>query len=255
MPHTLDCPTAERSGPAPYRLLVVNGNTTASLTDSLAGQARAFFGTAVQLRAVTAPFGPPYVASRADAAMSAHAVLAAVESEAAQAETPFDACVLACFGEPGIGAVRERLNAPVVGMAEASIMTAMQRGDRYAIVTVGQRWPGMLREQVRQWGVEARCAGIHALPGNALDYASRSTESAAVVANALDSAVEQGADVVIVAGAALAGYLPSLPRAPRVPVIDSYRAALAQALALASLERANYFAYTRSRSPSESPGQ
>ncbi|MNW02345.1 hypothetical protein D3C71_1981140 [compost metagenome] len=61
--------------------------------------------------------------------------------------------------------------------------------------------------------------------------------------------------MVIVAGAALAGYLPHLPRLPRVPIIDSYRAALAQALALASLERSNYFAYTRSRSPSDKPGQ
>ncbi|MEN4918717.1 aspartate/glutamate racemase family protein [Achromobacter spanius] len=255
MPAPSDSLAADRQGAAPYRLLVVNGNTTAALTDSLAGQARAFLGAAVQLRSVTAPFGPPYIASRADAAISAHAVLAAVEREAAQAEQPFEACVLACFGEPGIGAVRERLNAPVVGMAEASIMTAMQRGDRYAIVTVGQRWPAMLREQIRQLGVESRCAGIHALPGNALDYATRSSDSAAAVAAALDKAAEQGADVVIVAGAALAGYLPSLPRAPRVPVIDSFRAALAQALALASLERANHFAYTRSRSPSDSPGQ
>jgi len=165
-------------------------------------------------------------------------VLETVEREAARAEAPFDACLLACFGEPGIGAVRECLTVPVVGMAEASIMAAMQRGDRYAIVTVGQRWPGMLREQIRQLGLESRCAAIIALPGNALDYVSRSPESAAEVSRALDAAVAQGADVVIVAGAALAGYLPALPRRPAVPIIDSYRAALAQVLALASLDRA-----------------
>jgi len=223
---------------APYRLLVVNGNTTAELTGSLAAQARAFFGDAARIHAVTAGFGPAYIASRAEATISAHAVLELVEREAAQPGAPFDACLLACFGEPGIGAVRERLGMPVVGMAEASIMSAMQRGDRYAIVTVGRRWPGMLREQIRQLGVQTRCAGIHALPGNALDYVSRSPESALQVSLALDAAVEQGADVVIVAGAALAGYLPSLPRLPDVPIIDSYRAALAQVLALASLERA-----------------
>ncbi|WP_129530100.1 aspartate/glutamate racemase family protein [Achromobacter agilis] len=223
---------------SPCRLLVVNGNTTSELTASLAGQARTFLGDAAHIHAVTAEFGPAYIASRAEAAIAAHAVLDIVERETAQASVPFDACLLACFGEPGIGAVRERLGVPVVGMAEASIMSAMQRGDRYAIVTVGRRWPGMLREQIRQLGVESRCAGILALPGNALDYVSRSPESALQVSLALDAAVEQGADVVIVAGAALAGYLPSLPRLPDVPIIDSYRAALAQVLALASLERA-----------------
>ncbi|MGY6271093.1 aspartate/glutamate racemase family protein [Achromobacter denitrificans] len=230
---------------APYRLLVVNGNTTAELTASLASQARAFLGDAARIHAVTAGYGPAYIASRAEAAISAHAVLDAVEREAGQAGVPFDACLLACFGEPGIDAVRERLGAPVVGMAEASIMSAMQRGDRYAIVTVGQRWPGMLREQVRQLGVESRCAGILALPGHALDYVSRSPESARQVSLALEAAAAQGADVVIVAGAALAGYLPSLPRLPDIPIIDSYRAALAQALALASLERAQRLGLAR----------
>jgi len=234
----LDPPAIDRPAFQPYRLLVVNGNTTSDLTASLAGQARAFFDGAAHVHAVTAVFGPAYIASRVEAAVAAHAVLETVEREVAQAEAPFDACLLACFGEPGIGAVRETLNVPVVGMAEASIMAAMQRGDRYAIVTVGQRWPGMLREQIRQLGLDARCAGIIALPGNALDYVSRTPESAAEVSRALDAAVAQGADVVIVAGAALAGYLPVLPRKPAVPIIDSYRAALAQVLALASLDRA-----------------
>lgn len=222
----------------PYRLLVINGNTTSDLTGSLAEQARVFFHGAAQVHAVTAAFGPAYIASRGEAAVAAHAVLETAEREVSRAEIPFDACLLACFGEPGIGAVRECLSVPVVGMAEASIMAAMQRGDRYAIVTVGQRWPGMLREQIRQLGLESRCAAIIALPGNALDYVSRSPESVAEVSRALDAAVAQGADVVIVAGAALAGYLSVLPRRPAVPIIDSYRAALAQVLALASLDRA-----------------
>lgn len=238
MPTPHDALTLDRPAFTPYRLLVVNGNTTSDLTGSLAEQARVFFDGAAQVHAVTAVFGPAYIASRVEAAVAAHAVLETVEREVARADAPFDACLLACFGEPGIGAVRECLPVPVVGMAEASIMAAMQRGDRYAIVTVGQRWPGMLREQIRQLGLDSRCAAIIALPGNALDYVSRSPDSAAEVSRALDAAVAQGADVVIVAGAALAGYLPVLPRRPTVPIIDSYRAALAQVLALASLDRA-----------------
>ena len=196
----------DRLAVTPSRLLVINGNTTADLTASLAGQARAFFGDAARVHAVTVPFGPAYIASRAQAAVSAHAVCETAEREAA--------------------------------LAEAAILTALQRGDRYAIVTVGRLWPGMLREQIRQLGLESRCAGLLALPGNALDYVTRSPATIAAVGQALDDAVALGADVVIVAGAALAGFLPSLPRLPAVPVIDSYRAALSQVQALATLERA-----------------
>ncbi len=53
---------------SPYRLLVVNGNTTSELTSSLASQAEAFYGGSVHIHAVTAGFGPAYIASRAEAA-------------------------------------------------------------------------------------------------------------------------------------------------------------------------------------------
>ena len=73
-------------------------------------------------------------------------------------------------------------------------------------------------------------------------YVTRSPDTIAAVSQALDDAAALGADVVIVAGAALAGFLPSLPRLPAVPVIDSYRAALAQVMALATLDRAQRLA-------------
>jgi len=230
-------PAALASASDPYRLLLVNGNTTAALTGTLQAQADAFYGPAARVHAVTAEFGPAYIASRAEFAVAAHAVLQTVTTQVERAAEPYEACVLACFGEPGMGAVRERHGLPVVGMAESAILTALQLGERYAIVTVGARWPGMLREYVRQMGLQERCAGIHALPGQALDYVGYSAQSMANVDAALRAAMAQGADVVIAAGAALAGYVGRLPAALPVPVIDSYRAALAQALALAALGR------------------
>ena len=222
---------------APLRLLIVNGNTSAALTQQLHAQAQDFFAGAARLHAVSACNGPAYIASRAEAVTAAQAIMRTVELEIERnANQPFDACVLACFGEPGINAVRERWGLPVVGMAEASILTALQRGDRYSIVTVGPRWPGMLREQIRQLGLQTRCAGIEVLPGNALDYVLPSSAGLAALGQAIARAVENGADVVIAAGAALAGYAARLPAPPPVPIIDSYRAALAQALALSTLE-------------------
>ncbi len=225
----------------PMRFLIVNGNTTVALTEKLHAQANAFFSGTASIHTVSAKFGPAYIASRAEAVIAAHAIVQTVEQEIESArDQSFDACVLACFGEPGIGAVRERWGFPVVGMAEASILTALQLGDRYSIVTVGQRWPGMLREQIRQWGLQTRCASIEVLPGNALDYVAHSDASVRAVSQAIHAAADQGADVVIAAGAALAGYISHIPGLPPVQIIDSYRAALAQALALSSLTRAQH---------------
>ncbi len=148
----------------------------------------------------------------------------------------FDACVVACFGEPGIGAVRERHSFPVVGMAEASVLSALQSGDRFAIVTVGKGWRGMLEEWLRQTGLERRCCGIFALAGQALDLAAKREAALGQLRSAVAEAVERGgADVVIIGGAALAGFAAALQPEFEVPLIDSLTAALAQAEALARL--------------------
>ncbi|WP_459617595.1 aspartate/glutamate racemase family protein [Bordetella sp. 2513F-2] len=222
----------------PWRLLVVNGNTTETLTEALRSQAQAYFGEAARIRAVSARFGPAYIASRAEAAVAAHAVLETVDAEIAAAPQPYEACLIACFGEPGIDAVRERHAAmPVAGMAEAAVLGALQLGERYAIVTVGARWPGMLRDYLRRLGLASRCAGVHALPGQALEYATHEPRAVAEVGKGLERAAAEGADVIIVAGAALAGCVELLPALPPVPVVDSYRMALGQLAALAALGR------------------
>ncbi|OYX85508.1 MAG: hypothetical protein B7Y84_15410, partial [Azorhizobium sp. 32-67-21] len=116
----------------------------------------------VQIVGVTAAFGEPYVASRAAAAVATHAALDAVHTEVARGqeagEAPFDVCFYACFGEPGIDAIRAEMPFPVVGMAEGAILTALQMGERFSILTVGEAWPGMLRDHLRRLDLMGRCA-------------------------------------------------------------------------------------------------
>ena len=59
-----------------------------------------------------------------------------------------DAVVLACFGDPGLAALKEIAKVPVVGMADASILQACAMGNRFSIVTGGERWKSMLEEFV-----------------------------------------------------------------------------------------------------------
>lgn len=194
----------------------------------------------VQVVGVTAPFGHPYVASRAAVAVAAHAALEAVRLAVAQEEAagraPFDVCFYACFGEPGIEAVRAEAAFPVVGMAEGSILCALQLGERFSIVTAGAAWPAMLRDLLRRTALLERCAGIAVVPGEALSLARGREDGAHAVREAVAEALTtQAPDVIIVAGAALAGYAEDLSGAFSVPVLDSLLAGFAQALALGRL--------------------
>lgn len=217
------------------RFLLINGNTTAALTERLTALATAYLPSGSQVQGITAAIGQEYIASHSASAVAGYAVLDAIASALAEGSMP-DAAIIACFGEPGIAAAREILPCPVVGMAEASVLTALQLGSRYAIVTAGERWPAMLEEYLRGIGLDQRLAGIVKVPGRALDLAARPEEARAAVRSAIDTAIDRhGAEVVIIGGAALTGIAAQLQDTVDVPLVDSLEAALAQGLALARL--------------------
>ena len=217
------------SGP---RIFVLNANTTASITDLIARTARASARPGTKIVSATAPFGPNYIQSRAEAAIAAHGVLTGL----AQAKRPIDAAVIACFGEPGLFAARELFDFPVVGMAEAAMLTACQLGRRFAILTAGARWPAMLDDLIDDYGLRDRHAGTLALPVSGLQASrNRAAVVTALVRLARRAEADLGADVIILGGAGLAGLAPQLRTRCPLPVVDGLAAAIAQAEVLAHL--------------------
>jgi allantoin racemase len=218
---------------SPARLLLVNGNASAAITAELHAHACRWFPDA-DITPVTPPFGPPYVSTPVDYAVAGHAVADAFRT-AVEGAGPgrFDAGLVACFGEPGIAAARRIAAMPVAGMAEASVLSALQLGERFAIVTIGNSWPGMLRGLLRGYGLLERCSEIAVVD---IGAPARRAELAARVAVAVAGIAErQSADVVILGGARLAGLAEELRPAAPLPLVCSLRAGLAQALALAHL--------------------
>jgi Asp/Glu/hydantoin racemase len=216
------------------RILIVNGNTSQAVTDRLAGLARRL-APQVTFLPVTPAFGPPYVSTAVDVAVSAHAVITTIAS-AVDELGGVDGCIIGCFGEPGLAAARQQFKFPVVGMAEASIVTALQHNGTFGIVTLGDFWPAMLRDLVRHYGVADRCAGIVRVPGAPLDLLGNPERAARAVADAATAcAAQTGAQTIIVGGAALTGL--RLAMDSRLRVIDCLAAAIAQVMALTGYQR------------------
>lgn len=213
------------------RLLLINPNTTPAMTGKVLGVAREAVSDEVELVGVTGRFGASVIASRAAYAIAGHAALDAW----ANAAGDFDAVVLACFGDPGLDALRELSAVPVVGMADASLMVAAQLGARIGIVTGGERWGPMLREFVAVRGFTDRLAAIRTVAPTGADIARDPDGSLALLARSCAAAVDDGADVVILGGAGLAGLADRLRDQVPVPLVDGVIAAVGQALTLAGL--------------------
>ncbi len=211
-------------------ILLINPNTTISITDLVLRTAQGFARKGTRLRAVSGAFGPRYIASRAAYAVAGHAALDAFAND----KGPKDAVVLACFGDPGLAALKEVSPVPVVGMADASILQACALGQRFSIVTGGERWQSMLQEFVASHGLSSRLASVRTVAPTGAAIASNPKAALAMLAEGCNACVkEDGADVVILGGAGLAGLAARLAAKVEVPLLDGVACAISMAEDLA----------------------
>lgn len=234
----------------PLKLLVINSNTDEKTTARVADVVRQLAPEA-EVSAVTGGYGPHGIGGRADITVSGLATL-----EAGLAAAPGqDAAIVACFSDPGLHALRELLAIPVVGIGEASFLTARMLGARFSVVTVGARVAPLVEEAVALTGLATRFGGVTLVDDGVLT----SPDPLPVFAEGIERAVRlQGAEAVVIGGAAFAGLAAPLNDLSPVPVVGSVEAAVVQALALARLGTAkarlgSYSAPARKRMRNLSP--
>jgi allantoin racemase len=187
------------------KLLVLNPNANAAMTAGVVEQVRGIAEPGVMVRGVTALDGPPVIASRESFALGAEAAVRALRAE----PEPFDAVLLACFGDPGLAALRATCQVPVAGMAESAFDEAAALARPFHVLTAGAAWDSMLREAIDVQGHGRLLHGITVLEGTGADMAARPEAFAARVQQVLDGLAADGAPTCILAGA---GFVPLLPR-------------------------------------------
>jgi allantoin racemase len=228
------------------KILLLNPNTTEEVTGLLYAAGRRAASPGTELVAATARRGVPYIASRAEAQIGGAIALEML----AEAGENCDAAIIAAFGDPGLFGARELFSFPVVGLAEAAMLTACMLGQRFSIVTFSRALAPWYRECVAMHGLEARCSGIRALGESFQSISDVQAEKEDALVKLSNLAVEEdGADVVILSGAPLAGLADRVSNRIPVPLIDPIAAAVRQAETLAVLKPRKAAAGTFRRPP------
>ena len=117
------------------KIIVVNVNTSERMTEVIAEAAWRHASTGTEIVALTPFFGAEAVDSSFESYLAAVAVMDRVVTY----EEPFDAVVMAGFGEYGRNGVQELVEQPVFEICEASAHIAMMLGRTYSVVTTLQR--------------------------------------------------------------------------------------------------------------------
>lgn len=205
------------------RILVVNPNTTASMTATIGACAAAVASPGTTVAAVQPAMGPVSIESHYDEALAVPGLLA--EIARAEAEGSADGYVVACFGDPGLDAARELARGPVVGIAEAAMRTAAYLGRGFSVVTTLDRTRGRAEDLAEHYGLTRFCRRVRACEIGVLDLEEPGAR-AAVLAECRRAVAEDGCDALVLGCAGMADFCAELTAALGVPVVDGVAAAV-----------------------------
>ena len=204
------------------KLLLVNPNTTASMTDRMHEAACAVASAGTGIVAVTAEYGPESIEGYYDEVFSVPAMLDAVKAHPDAAGV-----VVGCFDDTGVDAARCVTSAPVVGICQAAMQVASIVSGSFSVVTTLGRSVPALEHLARRYGYGDLCRRVRASEVAVLDLEDPASgardQLRAEVRRALD---EDGCEAIVLGCAGMVDMARALCDEFAVPVVEGVTAAV-----------------------------
>jgi allantoin racemase len=212
------------------RILVLNPNSSADITQSMSDALEGLRQPGgPEIVCHTLAEGPPGIESQLHVESVVLPTLRHFEANAA------DAYVIGCFSDPGLHVARERIKAPVLGIAESAFNVALGLGHRFGIVAIKKGSIPRHMRAVRAMGLERRCAGDRPLDIGVTEMLHGKSVVERIVEVGTELRDRDGADVLILGCASMGGFRPEIERRIGLPVVDPTQAAAMRAIGLVML--------------------
>jgi allantoin racemase len=230
------------------RILVVNPNTSASMTEKIGAAARAVAASGTIITAANPSMGPVSIEGFYDEAFSVPGLLEVIRDGKREG---YDAYVIACFDDTGLDAARSLAREPVIGICEAGVHCATMISNRFSIVTTLQRSVPPIEALLERYGAARRCR-VRAAEVPVLALEEPGCDAAARVREEIERAVqEDAAEAVLLGCAGMADLAARLTAEIGVPVLDGVGCAVKLAESLVALglrtSKSGAYAYPRTK--------
>lgn len=202
------------------RIAILNPNATDTMTQDMVALARSVVPADVNVIGATNLRGPAAIQGEADAV----ACLPGLFDMAGDAvEQGADVIIIGCFDDTGLDTMRSSLPCPVIGLGEASMVTACLVAPRFAVVTTTQGSVPVIEENITRMGLEPRCAGVHAAGIPVLEL---ERETAALQQSISNLAASSDATAIILGCAGMSTMASMLHAPASTRLVDPVRAAV-----------------------------
>jgi allantoin racemase len=208
-------------------ILVVNPNTSEDMTAAIDRVGQAAAGTTATVVTLRSQQGPHTIEGALDAALGVAGMLEVIGAYT----QPFDAVVVACFGDPGVDAVRMLVRVPVIGIAAASFTQAAFLSQRFAIVTPAVGTPERYAAVTAAMGVRQQFLGTYQTQLSVADFESDDPTVVDTLVFHAQQAVKDGAECLLFGCAGIADQVQEIEERVGVLCLPSVAAGVSQAIA------------------------
>lgn len=215
------------------RLLVINPNTTQSMTEKIGEAAKSVAAMGTEIIAVNPADGPVSIEGYYDEAFSVPGLLTEIRKGEAN---KVDAHIIACFDDTGLEAARSLAHAPVIGIGEAAFHFASLLGYKFSVITTLSRSIAAIETNLMKYGLASRCARVRASEIPVLELDNPASNASARISDEIERAKsEDHAEAIVLGCAGMADLAQRLSAKHGLPVVDGVAAAVKLAEGLGAL--------------------
>ena len=197
------------------RILVINPNTTASMTAKIGEAAQSVASGATEIIAVNPADGPPSIEGYFDEVFAIPGIIAEMGKMRA------DGYVIACFDDTGLDAARCATEAPVIGIGEAAFHMASLVAGKFSVVTTLARSVPAIEHNLAKYGLASRCAKVRSSDVAVLELERPGSNARHRISEEIARAInEDKAEAIVLGCAGMADLAHSLSEEHGVPVLD-----------------------------------
>jgi allantoin racemase len=203
------------------RLLIVNPNTNAQVTEWLREEAARVAADDFEVIGVNAASGLAAIQTPGDSRKAAQAVTDAVVAASGAA-----AAIVGAFGDPGLAHARTLSSIPVIGLGEAGMREAGKGGRRFCIVTLGVAMRDSIAGRAKTLGLERQLVDILILSCSIPDLVENRTSHRNEILAAIRACK---GEVALLGGAPFAGLGAEMTHETGTLTLDGVAASVAAA--------------------------
>ncbi len=215
------------------KILIINPNTSEAMTNNINKVAKETCYDETEIFTVNPSKGPESIESYYDEYIAVPGILKEIKKGE---KNNYDAYIIACFGDPGLYAAREITKKPVIGIAEAAILTSKMIAPNFSVISVLDRTHHITLDLLKKYSVESWCKSIRTTGLSVLEFENNPKKGLEALKQASLKAIEEDkAECILLGCAGFVSFIKKLQKELNIPVLDGVRPAIKLAESLINL--------------------